>query len=156
MDNLARQTDPEVLRLERKFNAAPRRVFAAWIDAKQIAQWFGPRGFRMQVQAMRVAPEGKYRFGMTPPDGGQTRYIVGRYLEIEPNRKLVFSWAWQDDTACNDTHAPDDSLVTVRFYPDGDGTRIVLEHERLTSDESREGHRSGWSGSLDCLDEYLA
>lgn len=156
MDNLARQNDEQAVRMTRTFKASPARVFAAWSQPEQIAKWFGPKGYTMQVHEMDPRKDGKYRFGMTPPDGGQTRYIVGRYLEIEPDRRLVFSWAWQDDTACNDTPAADQSIVTVEFNAAGDDTEVVLLHERLTTQESRDGHRAGWAGSLDSLSEYLA
>lgn len=156
MDNLARKPDPQAVRLVRSFNATPERVFAAWTQPDQIARWFGPKGFTMEVDAMKVAPGGLYRFAMTPPDGSATRFIIGRYVEIAVNRRLVFSWAWEDQSACGDTNAPDDSLVTVELEPDGKGTRVALTHERLSTDESRQGHLAGWTGSFDCLDEYLA
>lgn len=53
--------------------AAPReRVFQAWTDPKQIVQWFGPDGFKVESLECDIRPGGRWRFVYTGPDG--TRY----------------------------------------------------------------------------------
>ena len=50
--------------------AAPReRVFQAWTDPKQIAQWFGPEGFTLESLECDIRPGGRWRFIFTGPDG---------------------------------------------------------------------------------------
>ncbi len=65
----------------------------------------------------------------------------------EPPRRVVFTWR---------RHAnPDVALeVDVRFEPDGDGTRVQLEHrgfEQLgaEAEEIRAGYESGWPAVLE-------
>ena len=73
--------------------------------------------------------------------GQQAHDVGGVYREFVANEKLVFTWAW--DTAAPDEH---ESLVTVTFKPDGDGTLLTLTHEQLFDDEARDGHEKGWIG----------
>ncbi|HET6469968.1 MAG TPA: SRPBCC domain-containing protein, partial [Geminicoccaceae bacterium] len=70
-------------------------------------------------------------------------------LEVVPDAKLVFTWAWRS--------MPErESLVTVLLRPDGDGTLLTLTHERFFDEDARDRHRSGWSGALDKLERHLA
>ena len=48
------------------------------------------------------------------------------------------------------------SLVTVTLAPDGSGTLRTLLHEQFFDEPTRDRHRSGWTGSLDRLERYLA
>ncbi len=62
--------------------------------------------------------------------------------EIVPNRKLVYTWAWES--------TPErESLVTVEFKPSGDGTELVLTHQRFADSQARDRHQHGWNGCLD-------
>jgi uncharacterized protein YndB with AHSA1/START domain len=40
--------------------------------------------------------------------------------------------------------------------PDGDGTLLTLHHEQLFDQAACDGHRQGWTGSLDKLESYIA
>jgi uncharacterized protein YndB with AHSA1/START domain len=44
--------------------------------------------------------------------------------------------------------APHESTVTVRFLPEGERTRVTLEHTGLPSPESRDRHGEGWAGCI--------
>jgi uncharacterized protein YndB with AHSA1/START domain len=75
---------------------------------------------------------GRYRFVMHGRNG-ETHRVGGVYREIVPNRKLVYTWAWES--------TPDrESLVTVEFLPAGRGTELVLTHQRFFR------HRSAATG----------
>ena len=66
-----------------------------------------------------------------------------------PNERLVFSWAWHS--------TPErESLVTVTFRSDGEGTLLTVHHEQLFDQAARAGHERGWMGSLEKLEKYLA
>lgn len=50
--------------------AAPRaRVYQAWTDPKQITQWFGPDGFKVETLECDIRVGGRWRFVYTGPDG---------------------------------------------------------------------------------------
>jgi uncharacterized protein YndB with AHSA1/START domain/DNA-binding transcriptional ArsR family regulator len=55
--------------LTREFDARREAVFKAWTDPKQMAKWWGPRGFTNPVCEMDVRPGGKIRIDMCGPDG---------------------------------------------------------------------------------------
>jgi uncharacterized protein YndB with AHSA1/START domain len=65
---------------------------------------------------------------------------------------LVYTWRWEG----NPELALENSLVTVEFIELGGSTEIRLTHENLPTDEARESHRHGWSGSFDKLAKHLA
>jgi uncharacterized protein YndB with AHSA1/START domain len=137
------------LELRRTLPAPPERVFRAWTEAGQVKQWFGPKGCTVPEAELDLRVGGRYRFTLEEPDG---RHIVaGEYVEISPPERLVFTWKWE--------HVPEDSpetLVTVEFLPRGDGTEMVLTHERFPSADVRDLHNQGWTSSFDCLADALA
>ena len=148
MDNPANRADPpsnlQVI-VERTFLAPRERVFRAWIDPSLMEKWFAPAPLKPVGIEADVIVGGRYRIGMRQPDG-TIQYAVGKYLEILPPERLVFTWAWQTDPSSVD------SLVTVEFFEQGDSTRVVLRHEQLTTLSSQESHRRGWEGCLEHLD----
>ena len=75
---------------------------------------------------------------------GETHRVGGTYREVEPQRRLVYTWAWES--------TPErESLVTVEFVRSGDGTDLVLTHERFADRDARDRHGVGWSACLDRL-----
>ena len=138
------------LTLKRRLNAPPAKVYAAWTDPEKIARWFGPS----QVVAGSVRADidarigGGYRISFKMQDG-EHHEVAGVYREMVPNQRLTFSWAWHS--------TPErESQVTVLLKPDGDGTLVTLHHEQLFDEAARDGHESGWTGTLDKLERYLA
>jgi uncharacterized protein YndB with AHSA1/START domain len=138
------------LTLKRRLNAPPAKVYAAWTDPEKIARWFGPS----QVVAGSVRADidarigGRYRISFKMQDG-EHHEVAGVYREMVPNQRLTFSWAWHS--------TPErESQMTVLLKPDGDGTLLTLHHEQLFDEAARDGHESGWTGTLDKLERYLA
>jgi uncharacterized protein YndB with AHSA1/START domain len=138
------------LTLKRRLNAPPAKVYAAWTDPEKIARWFGPA----QVVAGSVRADidarigGRYRVSFKMQDG-EHHEVAGIYREMVPNQRLAFSWAWHS--------TPErESQVTVCLKPDGDGTLLTLQHEQLFDQAARDGHETGWIGTLDKLEKYLA
>ncbi len=147
MNNLAQDADSRqnlTLVVERVFAARPERVFQAWTDAALLARWFAPAGMQaVGVEAHAVAG-GSYRIGMRDADG-VTSYVAGKYLQVVPPRRLVFTWAWETDP-------PEaESLVTIEFFDQGGATLVRLRHEKLADAQSQERHRRGWESCLDQL-----
>jgi uncharacterized protein YndB with AHSA1/START domain len=136
--------------LKRKLSAPAEKVFAAWTDPEKIVRWFGPKETKDgSVRAeMDVRKGGKYRISFNTLDGDYHQ-VGGTYLEVVPNEKLVFSWAWHS--------TPErESRVTVTLKQDGDTTMLTLLHERFFDEKARAGHERGWTGTLEKLEAYLA
>ncbi|HKR98603.1 MAG TPA: SRPBCC domain-containing protein [Candidatus Dormibacteraeota bacterium] len=134
---------PGALRVERVLPATPDAVFRSWTTPALMAGWLSPTG-RAEVTAdVRVG--GRFSVVML---GDETHIDhEGEYLELEPPRRLVFTWssAYTGDGP---------SVVTVQLEPVDAGTRIVLTHEQLPAEHAA-AHESGWGAILDRLSESL-
>lgn len=138
--------DDTVLRLERLIAASPERVFECWTDPDLLVRWFGPEGYEVPARALDVTPGGRWRTTMRSADG-ECLTASGIYRSIEPPRRLVFTWGWDDE---NGVRGPE-TEVTVTFEPAPGGTRMVLQQQTFETKESRDDHRTGWSSSFDRL-----
>ncbi len=127
------------IRIERFLPAPIEKTFAAWTVAESIAEWLSPVGHAEVEADVRVS--GRFRVVMV---GGDRRIEhTGEYLEIDPPRLLSFTWR-----SPYTGNVP--SVVTVRLTPEGEGTRLVLVHERLP-DEHVASHAEGWGSMIDRL-----
>ena len=150
-----------ILRLTRTFDATPARVFAAWINPDQFGQWFGPAGMttvecELEAKvggAWRLMGEGRNIPGREPDAEVVRPTVSGRYLEVEPPKRLVFTWAWHDK---DDFASPrgQESIVTVLFNAIGDRTEMIFTQAVLRDEEILSAHRRGWTESFDKLGEF--
>jgi uncharacterized protein YndB with AHSA1/START domain len=138
--------------IKRILDAPRSRVFAAWVDQDQAAQWWGPRGFTSVSCKMDVRVGGVWRRVMRSPDG--VEYCArGVYREIVAPERLVFTYAWER----NPEHSLHETLVTLTFADVGDDkTELTLRQAVFETVAARDDHRGGWSGCLDRFAEYLA
>jgi uncharacterized protein YndB with AHSA1/START domain len=141
------------LSITRLFDAAPERVFDAWLSGDQIARWLGPRSMVSGAETLLLEPRvgGRFRIRMEMP-ATATRAanptVTGIYREIVRPSRLVFTWTWEDEGH--------ETLVTVTFKPVGKQTELTLLHENFASVERRDGHNRGWTESLEQLARMLA
>ena len=137
------------LSVTRRLSAAPAKVYAAWTDPQKIIRWFGrpdakPESFQAEIDA-RIG--GRYRVSFSTD--AEYYEVGGVYREVVPNQRLVFGWAWHS--------TPErESQVTVTLKPDGAGTLLTLLHEQFFDQAAADGHRNGWTGSLDRLEKAVA
>jgi uncharacterized protein YndB with AHSA1/START domain len=145
------QSQPEnSLQLKRTFAAPRDRVFRAWTDAREFAQWFRPTAdYKTVITRLDLRVGGKYSLEMHHKDGN-IHNLSGTYEEVKPPEKLAFTWRWQQDETATE------SLVIVTFKDLGGSTEVSLTHKNLLTAESREKHNQGWIGCLGQLESYLA
>jgi uncharacterized protein YndB with AHSA1/START domain len=136
------------LTLKRRIKASPKAVYAAWTDPKKIVKWFGPDSGPVEHAAVDLRVGGRYTV-IFRTENGEQHHVSGVYREVEPNRKLVFTWAWR-------TMPERESQVTVLIKPIGDGALLTLFHEQFYDEPARDRHEHGWTGCLDKLELYLA
>jgi len=138
------------LTIKRRIKASPAKVYGAWTDPEKIMHWFGPHETMAgSVRAeLDVRVGGRFRASFDTADG-EHHQVGGVYREVVPDERLVFSWAWHS--------TPErESLVTLTFKPDGDGTMFTLLHEQFFDQAARDGHEHGWTGTVDKLQQYFA
>ena len=137
----------EVLKVEKKINASPERLFRAWLNGRDFARWFLADD-RLHLGEVRLDPRpgGKFRIDMIVE--GQLRPHEGEYKIVDEPRKLVFTWRsfmTQDR----------DTLVTVQFAAEDNGTRITMIHEQIPGEMEFNAHRDGWAGILSGLEAFI-
>jgi uncharacterized protein YndB with AHSA1/START domain len=142
---------PRTLTLERVFDAPVDLVWRCWTEPEHLAKWSAPRGYTIPEGEGDVRPGGKWRCHMRDPDGGD-HWLGGVYREVVPHKLIVMTHAWDDENG----RPGAETVVTVRFEDLGERTKVTLEQTGFDSDESRDGHRGGWSECLDILAEHLA
>ena len=136
-----------VLEMERLIPAPPERVFEYWTEPELVAKWFGPGDFDVPSSQLDLRPGGKWRTTIRSPEG-KLRTVSGVYSAIEPPRRLVFTWAWDDD----DGVRGHETEVTVTLEPTPGGTRLRLVQEDFQNREVRDRHNGGWASSLSKLE----
>jgi uncharacterized protein YndB with AHSA1/START domain len=129
------------LRLTRTILASVEEVFAAWTEPEQMMKWAcpAPGGLKSVDADLRVG--GSYRIVMDID--GEAHTAFGVYREIDRPSRLVYTWDWEQET-----HAMGETVVTVEFTPEGDGTRVSLTHEGFPTGEAHDGHAEGWTACL--------
>jgi uncharacterized protein YndB with AHSA1/START domain len=133
--------------VERLLPAPPAAVFAAWTDPARLARWMSPFGRGDAEVDLRVG--GSFRIVMRGPE--QAIEHTGEYREIDPPRRLVFTWR-------SPYAGPDPSVVTVECLSDPDDagkTRLRVVHAHLPPGHV-EPHRGGWGAMLEHLATDLA
>jgi uncharacterized protein YndB with AHSA1/START domain len=113
-------------------------------------RWFGPHEtVAGTVKAdMDVRVGGKYRASFTTVDG-EHHDVGGFYREVIPDHRFQFTWAWHSTPEL-------ESLVTITVAPDGAGTMLTLLHEQFFDQKAADGHKHGWTGTLDTLEAIFA
>lgn len=136
----------EVLRMERLLPAPPERVYAAWTRPELLARWFGPEGSTVEDVSLDAQVGGAWRIALRAPDGA-VHVAEGRFKTLEPPERILTSWLWEhDDPELHETE------LEIRLAPEGEGTRLVLLHQRFADQGRHDRHEHGWAGSLDRLE----
>ena len=148
---MAAKVAADELLITRTFDAPPAVVFALWSDPNHFKQWMGPQGFDCLEAEIDFRIGGAYRAMIKSDEYGES-WFGGVYREIERNRRLVFTFAWDNDGPS----AGVETLVTITFE-ERDGKTVQTFHQRpFTSVERRDSHVGGWSEAFDKLGTYAA
>jgi uncharacterized protein YndB with AHSA1/START domain len=134
------------LRLQRVFKAPPEKVFAAFVDPDALAKWLPPDGFVGKVHSMDARVGGRFRMSFQTVSKSWTNAFGGEYVEIVPNRKLVYTDAFET----NEASMQGTMRVTITFTPVAGGTQLELVQEGIPMPVAS-GSPYGWAQSLDNL-----
>lgn len=141
--------------ISRLIAAAPERVFQAWTDPALMVQWFTPPPFRTVSVETDVRPGGASLIIMQGPDGAQYPNR-GVYLEVVPNRRLVFTDAY---VRAWEPAAKPFFTGILTFEPEGEGTRYTAVARHWTKEDKeaheRMGFHQGWGTATDQMEALL-
>lgn len=124
----------------------PEQLFAAWTEPERLRRWWGPEGVECIGAELDLRVGGAYRIGNRLPDG-TVLWIAGVFESIEPPYRLRYTWGLG-------AAAESVERVTVRFERRGEGTEVIVTHERIADAGLRDRHRLGWEGCLAGLQNY--
>ncbi len=118
---------PETLptaRVSRYMDAAPERVFDAWLDPDLLAQWmFGPTVRDEEIILIKVNPVAGGTFSFKVRRGDLEIDHIGEYLEIQRPNRLVFTWGIRQE------EGTEFSRVIVEIAANGSGSTLSITHE---------------------------
>jgi uncharacterized protein YndB with AHSA1/START domain len=131
--------------VERRYDAAVARVFAAWSEESAKARWFAapPEGWRQDEYELDFRVGGR-ELSVGGPEGGPVLTYTATYWDIVPEVRIVYTYEMlQDDVRASV------SLATVTFADEGGRTLLVLtEHGAYFDGIHDPGAREDGMGSL--------
>ena len=138
------QSQTESISFEFDLKHAPEKVWRALTDPALLAEWLLP------AIGLQLEPGAEFMF-KTQPYPGWDGTVNCRFVEIEPQRKLSYTW----------TVPFLDTVVTFTLTPTASGTRLSLVQSGFKSDQKHNfgGARYGWNlmgGKLVALLERTA
>jgi uncharacterized protein YndB with AHSA1/START domain len=146
---------PKELTLSRTFDAPRDVVFRAWTDARQVARWWGPRGFTNPVCEVDARPGGAIHIVMRGPEPWGDNPMTGVFQEVIPPERLAFI-----STPLNANGKPILETVTTVVFDEVQGKTRVTVHVVVTSSTPEAatalaGIDEGWRQTLDRLSEHI-
>lgn len=151
--------DPKLdLILERTVDVPPELVWKAWTTPEHLLKWFTPAPWKTVECQIDLKPGGIFSTVMESPEG-ERHPNMGCYLEIVPNRKLV----WTDALLPGFRPAqgrPMNSFSFITAYvilePHGTGGTKYTAVAVHSNEEEKEKHKAmgfyeGWGAALDQL-----
>ena len=146
-----RKSERELV-VTRTFNAPARIVFEAWTNPELLKRWWAPKSFGISFISCEadVRVGGTYRFVFGHPASEQPMEFFGRYIEVTPHSRLVWT---------NEEGGEGGALTTVTFEERGAETLVVM-HDLYPSKEALDGaiasgSTTGFGEAFEQLDELL-
>lgn len=137
-------SDGRSIEVTRRLSAPIDEVFRWWTESALVERW--------------MAPMGDVRATLDPRVGGSLKVVMsgqgvviehtGEFLEIDPPRRLVFTWKSRFTGG-------QPSVVTVELEPDGDDATLVRVVHAELPESAVVSHRDGWGGMLARLEREL-
>ncbi len=147
-----RKSERELV-VTRTFDAPPRLVFDAWSKPELLMKWWAPKSFGIAFLSCEadVRTGGSYRFVFAHPTVAQPMAFLGRYLEVTPPSRIVWT---------NDEGGVGSGPVTTLTIEEKGGKTVLVMHDLYPSKEALDaavasGSTSGIGETLGQLDALL-
>lgn len=147
-----RTSDREFV-VTRTFAAPARLVWQAWTTPELLMKWWAPKSFQIDFISCEadVRTGGAYRFVMGHPSSDQPMAFFGRYTDVTPPTRLVWT---------NEEGDEGGQVTTVTFEEQDGRTRVVL-HELYPSKAALDAALAnqstcGYGESFEQLDALLS
>jgi uncharacterized protein YndB with AHSA1/START domain len=136
----------QTLTMERTFAAPAERVFEAFTSEEVMRRWFhaGP-DWETPEASVDLSVGGRVRVVMRNPHEDVRYGGGGVYTEIDPPRRLAFTWIWDDD------REQVEQLIEIDFTETDGRTTMRFVHRDLWDEEAVASHEGGWTNAFDNL-----
>ena len=145
-----RTSDRELV-VTQTVNGPARLVFEAWTKPELIMRWWAPESFGITFLSCEtdVRTGGSYRYVFGHPASEQPMAFFGRYIEVVPPSRIV----WTNEEA-------EDGAVTTATFEETDGKTRVIVHDLYPSKEALDealasGSTGAWPEQFEALDGLL-
>jgi uncharacterized protein YndB with AHSA1/START domain len=149
--NVERRSERELI-ITRTFDGPARLVFEAWTTPELLMRWWTPKSFGITFISCEadVRTGGTYRFVFGHPDFDQPMAFFGRYIEVTPPARLV--WTNEEN---------DEGSVTTATFADKDGKTLLVLSDLYPSREALDaaiasGSTGAYPEQFEELDTVLA
>ena len=140
----ARKLADDELLITRTFDAPVSVVFGIWEQREHMIRWWGPKAFTCTSLDLDFRPGGRWRACIESEAHGQS-WMGGQFREIEKDRRIVFTFAWEDGR----DQPGVDTLVTVTFTEQHGKTVQSFHQAPFLHVEGRDSHIGGWNQCFD-------
>ncbi|HLY84843.1 MAG TPA: SRPBCC domain-containing protein [Acidimicrobiales bacterium] len=124
--------DARTFTYEMRIEASPEVVYSYFTDPERMALWMGIE------HKLDPVPGGVFRVDVNGSD-----VAVGEFVELDPPRRLVFTWGWQGSAEV----PPGSTTIEVNLAGDGDATLLRFAHHGLPAGQ-HDQHAHGWNHFL--------
>ncbi|MDO9587917.1 MAG: SRPBCC family protein [Brevundimonas sp.] len=145
------RTSDQELVATRTVDAPARIVFEAFTKPELMMRWWAPKSFGISFLSCEIDARtgGSYRFVFGHPASEQPMAFFGRYIEVTPPSRLV----WTNEEA-------EDGAVTTATFEEIDGRTRVVVHDLYPSKEALDdalasGSTGAWPEQFEALDDLL-
>lgn len=129
----AKRDDGTWFEVEERIDATPQEIFPYLTDPERYARWMG-------IEAeLDARSDGLYRVRMA-----NAAVALGRFVAVEPPRRLVFTWGWEGSA----TIPPGSSTVEITLHEHEGSTLVRLRHSGLPDEDASREHAEGWAKYL--------
>ena len=147
-----RESERELV-VTRTFDGPARIVFKAWTTPELIRRWWMPKSVGSAFISCEIDARtgGSYRFVFAHPETKEPMAFFGKYLEVTPPSRLVWT---------SDEGGEGGAVTTVTFEEKAGKTLVTLRDlhpsKQALDDTIASGATSGFSETFGQLDELLA
>lgn len=142
--------DEDAISLEVQVAAPRERVFQALTDPTQLIQWWGQKGMYHHTKwTSDLRPGGAWRSDGVGDHDGSPYHVSGEYLEIDPPKRLVFTWkaSWSGELK---------TTVAFELVTAEGGTLVKLRHSGFAAAPAAgKDHYQGWVRVLGWMQEFV-
>jgi uncharacterized protein YndB with AHSA1/START domain len=149
--------------LERTFKAPLEDVWELWTTKAGIESWWGPDGFRVEVELIDLRPGGELHYSMITTGAEQIEFMKkagmplatkhrATYTEVTPMTRVAYLHSADFIPGVE----PYDVKYVIELFPSPDGVRMLLDFEAMHDEHWTGMAIAGWENELETLAKVLA